>query len=25
MTVRFNSCFDVGDLCSFTIDTDKIS
>ncbi len=25
MTVNFNSCFDVGDLCSFNIDTDKIS
>ena len=24
MTVNFSSCFDAGDLCSFTIDTDKI-
>lgn len=25
MTVYFSSCFDVGDVCTFTVDTDKIN
>jgi len=25
MTVNFSSCFDVGDLCQFTVDTDIIN
>lgn len=25
MTVNFSSCFDVGDVCTFTVDTDKIN